>query len=178
MRLKTRLWILAVALLLLAISFKFYHCSSQYCTPAQVESTTSPVATGTVAARSAVVASQTMTIGSTTIAALIADTPALREQGLSGRDGLPDNAGMLFVFPEAGDYSFWMKGMNFDLDMIWIGSDNRVVGVSKNVPASSYPKVFFPPSAVEYVIEVPAGFSDTHDIRTGQYFSYKTANGQ
>ena len=51
---------------------------------------------------------------------LVADTPQERAVGLSGYPGLPEDAGMLFVFPEPRQPSFWMKGMEFALDLIWI----------------------------------------------------------
>ena len=44
---------------------------------------------------------------------LVADTPQERAAGLSGYAGLPENVGMLFVFPEPRQPSFWMKGMEF-----------------------------------------------------------------
>ena len=51
---------------------------------------------------------------------LVADTPQERAVGLSGYAGLPENVGMLFVFPEPRQPSFWMKGMEFSLDLVWI----------------------------------------------------------
>src|SRR4051812_1798797 len=57
----------------------------------------------------------------------LATTPTTREQGLSGRAALPENHGMLFVFDTPGVYPFWMKDMNFPIDMIWISNDMKVV---------------------------------------------------
>ena len=40
---------------------------------------------------------------------------------------------MIFVFPKDSDYAFWMKDMNFPLDMVWVSADFHVVGIEKNV---------------------------------------------
>ena len=101
------------------------------------------------------------------IKAEIADTEASREQGLSGRASLPKDSGMLFVFPNAGVYGFWMKDMRFPLDMVWIGADLKVAGVAPGVTPESYPNIFYPPSNVLYVLELPAGSAADHRIATG-----------
>lgn len=108
-----------------------------------------------------------VTLGDTTILADVSDTPALREQGLSGRKNLGEGEGMLFVFPEAAEYGFWMKDMNFPIDIVWVSADKRVVGVEKSVAPETYPKTFKPTSPVLYVLELPAGFSLRHNIDTG-----------
>jgi len=56
----------------------------------------------------------------------LALTPETQEKGLSGRSGLKDDEGMLFVFEKPDKYSFWMKDMNFPIDIIWMGEDMRV----------------------------------------------------
>jgi uncharacterized membrane protein (UPF0127 family) len=65
----------------------------------------------------------------------VADTPAERGRGLSGREMLPENSGMLFVFDTPGRYGFWMYGMKFPLDIIWIDERLRVVYFVENVTA-------------------------------------------
>ena len=47
----------------------------------------------------------------------LAITPEARAQGLSGRPSLSENEGVLFVFDKPDKYSFWMKNMNFPLDI-------------------------------------------------------------
>ena len=97
----------------------------------------------------------------------IASTPATQEKGLSGRKSLDGNTGMLFVFPRPDKYNFWMKDMNFPLDMVWIDSGKKVVAVSKNVSSDSYPNLFFPPSEVSYVLELNASSAQKFGISTG-----------
>ncbi|MHB8651755.1 MAG: DUF192 domain-containing protein [Minisyncoccota bacterium] len=109
---------------------------------------TAAVATTTVA---------TVTINGVAIKAEIADAPATREQGLSGRGGLAKNHGMLFLFDHLDRYTFWMKDMRFALDLVWIGADGRIVDITPEVLPSSYPATFSPKSPVAVVLEVPAG---------------------
>jgi uncharacterized membrane protein (UPF0127 family) len=111
--------------------------------------------------------------GTTTKATLnveIADTAEERGLGLGGRPSLDPNSGMVFVFPEPGNYNFWMKGMEFPLDFIWISSD-RIVGLSENVPPPSPNQQTLPlyhaNSPVDKVLEVNAGFVKAHNIQMG-----------
>ena len=97
----------------------------------------------------------------------VADTEATREQGLSGHAPLSKDSGMLFVFPNAGVYGFWMKDMGFPLDMVWIGADLKVSGVAPGVTPQSFPEIFYPPTDVLYVLEIPAGSAADHRLATG-----------
>ena len=86
-----------------------------------------------------------------------------REQGLSGRDGLPTNTGMYFIFEKADRHAFWMKDMKFDLDFIWI-QNGRVVYLSEHV---SNPATIYPPMPVDRVLEVPSDFVQQNHIAVG-----------
>src|SRR3989344_6562762 len=68
----------------------------------------------------------TLSIGETQLIVEIADTDVTRENGLSDRLTLPENAGMLFIFNTDDYHHFWMKDMNFPLDLIWIDDNWRV----------------------------------------------------
>lgn len=116
---------------------------------------------------------QKLTIGSKTIDIEIANTPELRNKGLSGRTSLDESSGMLFVF-DTQDVSpiFWMKDMLIPLDIIWI-DDDKVVSINKNVQAPKAGTLdrdlekYTPPTNVDYVLEVTAGFSDKNNIKIG-----------
>ncbi len=101
----------------------------------------------------------------------IVDTPAEREQGLSGRTGLGKNEGMLFVFDEEGQYGFWMKDMLFPIDIVWIASDGTVVYVVESATPESYPLAYVPPRAARYVLELPADWVRAHALSTGEKVS-------
>jgi len=102
--------------------------------------------------------------GSTTVTAELATTEAEREQGLGGRASLAEGSGMLFVFAEDGDWGIWMKDMQFPIDILFISENGSVVSVDANVSPDTYPEAFYPPLAVRYVLELPAGFAAAHGI--------------
>jgi hypothetical protein len=107
-------------------------------------------------------------LGGKTFSAEISDKQYLLERGLSYRKSIDDNKAMLFVFPKPDSYKFWMKDMNFPIDMIWLGTGKKIVHIEKNVSPETYPKAFGPNSPSMYVIEVKAGTSDTLGLSIGQ----------
>lgn len=112
----------------------------------------------------------TVTLGDTTINVEIADTDALRALGLSGRTSLEDGKGMLFVFDTPGTYGFWMKDMNFSIDMLW-ASGGKIIYTKESVSPTTFPRIFEPTSPAEYVVELPAGFLTSHELKVGDSFS-------
>ena len=109
-------------------------------------------------------------VGEARLAVEVANDDAKRQQGLSGREVLPKDGGMLFVFDEPGRYEFWMKDMRFALDMLWLAS-GQVTEVTANVPAPSSatpePVRIRPQQAVDMVIEVPAGWAAANRVSVG-----------
>ncbi len=108
-----------------------------------------------------------LTIGNTEIKVELAESQGQRERGLSGRKSLPQNQGMLFVFEKPGLYSFWMRDMEFPLDIIWLDADYQVVDMAKNALPESYPNFFVPKREALYVLEVNTGWSETNSITLG-----------
>lgn len=88
----------------------------------------------------------------------IADTEESWRRGLGERDGLCAACAMLFVFPEAGRHDFWMKGMRFPLDIVWV-LDGRVTHIERRIDPASV-ETFRPNVAADQVIEVNAGATD------------------
>ena len=89
-------------------------------------------------------------------------------QGLSGKDSLPPNHGRLFVYDHQEQYEFWMKGMKFPLDFIWI-ADHTVVNITENVPAPTglMPAIVKPYVDVDKILEVTAGTITKSGIKVG-----------
>lgn len=102
----------------------------------------------------------------------VSDDKNERSKGLADRDSLASDSGMLFVFDKADKYRFWMKGMRFSLDFIWI-LDDRVVDILKNVPnpmantQDSQLPIYGPTTKVNKVLEVNSGFVEKNNIRVG-----------
>ncbi len=107
-------------------------------------------------------------IGQAVVSVEIADTAEKRTLGLSGRTALLLNAGMLFVFDNEDYHTFWMKDMNFPLDLIWIGADMKIVDIFKNARPDTYPKYAFKPDhPAKYVLEVNAGWAEKNNVAIG-----------
>jgi uncharacterized protein len=106
-----------------------------------------------------------LTIKNTQLQVELADNQDKRRKGLGDRDKLDSNSGMLFTFPKPGFYSFWMKGMRFALDIIWI-NDGKVVDIDQDVPPNSE-SIFTPSTEVDTVLEVNAGFVSLNNIMIG-----------
>lgn len=96
-----------------------------------------------------------------------AKTSLERIEGLSGRENLRSRSGLLFIFENTGRHGFWMKDMNFPIDIIWFDENFVVIDIKKNVAPITYPEVFIPQKPAVYVLEVNAGFSEIHNINIG-----------
>ena len=114
-----------------------------------------------------------MSVGDTRFVAEIADTPELRSRGLGERDSLPEQTGMLFIFPSGQTSSFWMKGMRFPLDFVWIGADCTVVDIIEDVQHSppdtpnSELGTFESSSPAAYTFEINAGEISQFGVEVG-----------
>jgi len=105
----------------------------------------------------------------------VADTALSRMRGLSGRQSLGKDEGMLFVFPVSAQYTFWMKGMKFPLDLVWI-QNGSVIGVTMNVPTPTSTfdfATYLPPSPVSRVLEVNAGTVERLGVSIGDKIEIK-----
>lgn len=112
------------------------------------------------------------TIGSKSIQVEVVNTPEEQIKGLSGRKSLDEDFGMLFDFGDYQARTFWMKDMNFPIDIIWI-SGGKIVGVDKNVPPEDEvpQKKYYSPGPVNQVLEMNAGWFDRSGLMVGQTFS-------
>lgn len=98
---------------------------------------------------------------------MLADTQEERIRGLSGEMKLEATEGMLFVFPEDGRHGIWMKDMRFSIDVVWIDVEGKIVDFVANIAPESYPSVYEPSSPARYVLELPAKFTDLHNVKIG-----------
>ncbi len=114
----------------------------------------------------------TATVNRQVIQIEVARTPEQKQQGLSGRQSLPNDGGLLFVFDEPGQQQIWMKDMNFPIDIIWIAEDYRVIDITKNLTPDTFPERFTSSEPAQYVLEVNAGYSDELNIQIGDEFEF------
>lgn len=111
----------------------------------------------------------------TAIAVEIAADDPTREQGLMFRDQLAPNRGMVFFFPQSGNYPFWMKNTLIPLDMVWIDDQKRITHIAHNVPpCKADPCPSYDPGAfARYVLEVAAGVAGRHGLANGQTLRFE-----
>lgn len=108
-------------------------------------------------------------LGSAVFQVEVAQTQEERSRGLSGRAGMKDNQGMLFVFDQAAFQNFWMKDMKFPIDIIWMDGGFQVVDITRNLSPQTYPKTFTSLSPAKYVLEINAGLSEKNNILLGDF---------
>lgn len=105
----------------------------------------------------------------------VADTPAKREMGLMYRTDLADDRGMIFLFPNESQQSFWMKNTPRPLDMIFIGRDRKIVGiVEQATPFSLEPRTVEGKS--QFVFEINGGLSKRHGFTAGDSVQFDGFN--
>lgn len=107
-----------------------------------------------------------------TIDVEIAETDSARERGLMQRHSLPEQSGMLFLFPSTERSGFWMANTPLSLDIMFVAADSQIVDIakytrpfsSKNIPSRQ---------PYRYVVEVPAGFADNYGIVEGDRIRWR-----
>lgn len=112
---------------------------------------------------------QNLTINGRTIKIEIADETEEVIQGLSGKTSLCADCGMLFIFPDYQIRTFWMKEMNFPLDIVWI-KDEIIVGFEENIqPFDALGNIRTMTSAepVNRVLELNAGWVSKNKVNIG-----------
>ncbi len=102
-------------------------------------------------------------------------TPKDLQLGLGGRASLAEDHGMLFVFTKEDRHAFWMKGMQFSLDIIWLDAQGKIVTIEQNLtPCTPDACPSYAPSDKSlYVLEVNAHFTQNHHWQTGQQLEIK-----
>jgi hypothetical protein len=101
------------------------------------------------------------------ITAEIADTAEERAQGLMFRESLPPDRGMLFIFEQPQQVSFWMKDTFISLDIIFIDEDFQIVNIARETEPLQTNQLYPSDGEVLYVLEVNAGFSDEYNYSVG-----------
>ncbi|MEI7473484.1 MAG: DUF192 domain-containing protein [bacterium] len=99
----------------------------------------------------------------------VADNDKDRETGLMNRKTLSEHQGMLFLFDKTQEVYFWMKNVNFPLDMLFVRK-NKIVNFYSKVPTCKATTCPIYPSSeqVDSVIELKSGFCEKYKIKIGQ----------
>ncbi len=110
--------------------------------------------------------------GTVTVSVDLAQTPEQRRVGLMHRKALSPNHGMAFIFPTEDIQTFWMKDTPLFLDMVFINSQHKIVGIIHNAePGTLDVRQIASPS--RYVIEVQGGFCKRYGIHKGGVVAFR-----
>ncbi len=112
-----------------------------------------------------VVRTHELNVGGVTVIAEIADTPALRERGLMERDSLPENHGMLFVYPDEQQRSFWMRNTPMALDIAFLDRNGTIINIETMRPNDD--TSHYSEGPMMYALEMEAGWFEAHGIEAG-----------
>lgn len=99
----------------------------------------------------------------------IAESNNQLQYGLMFRKEMPDDHGMIFVFPEPQYIVMWMKNTFLPLDMVFFDSQNRIVAIHENAVPHDETRIA-PDVKGKYVLEINAGLAKTWGLQTGDQF--------
>lgn len=95
----------------------------------------------------------------------VANTSASRRQGLMNRRMLSKNSGMLFVFPQPGRYSMWMKDTYIPLSVAFINAQGVILNIEKMQPLSE--TVHHSIGLAKYALEMNASWFAEKNVVAG-----------
>jgi uncharacterized membrane protein (UPF0127 family) len=101
-----------------------------------------------------------------TLTVELAATPAARGCGLSHREELPQNQGMLFIFPEAGPQTFWMKDTRIPLSIAFLDDSGKIINIQDMVPMQTDVR-YHSSGPAKYALEVNQGWFKRNGIEAG-----------
>jgi len=96
----------------------------------------------------------------------IAHTPDTRACGLSNRQTLAENAGMLFIFPNTRPRTFWMKDTHMPLSIAFIDEAGRIIRIHRMQAEQTY-TTYSSVQPARYALEVNQGWFSLHNIKPG-----------
>jgi uncharacterized membrane protein (UPF0127 family) len=105
----------------------------------------------------------------------VADTPEKRRTGLSETATLADGEGMLFVHPDEGRHTYWMRGMSFPLDIVFATADGEVTTIHHAAKPDELDGYGDFPGRGTYVLEVPRGYTNTTGLGVGDCLAVPAA---
>ncbi|HNQ01419.1 MAG: DUF192 domain-containing protein [Syntrophobacterales bacterium] len=105
-------------------------------------------------------------VGKTALWVEVADTLEKQERGLMFRRSLPENEGMLFVYREPIELSFWMRNTLIPLDIAFVGADGVILNIHQAHPLDES-VLYRSAGAAKYVIETNRGWFARHGIGPG-----------
>lgn len=103
----------------------------------------------------------------------IALTEEEKAEGLMSRGFLEEDKGMIFIYNQEGNYSFWMKNTLIALDIIWINSKKEVVYIEHEAqPCNENCEILSPGKNARYVLEINSGLAEKLNINIGDEVNF------
>ena len=89
------------------------------------------------------------------------------------RDAMPENHGMLFIFPNEAPRSFWMRNTRIPLDIFYFDAQLLLVSVAENARPCRVERCPVYPSdgAAQYVLELNAGLASELGVQPGDHLA-------
>jgi uncharacterized membrane protein (UPF0127 family) len=106
-----------------------------------------------------------LTIGKSSVAAEVASTEGQRETGLMNRRMLPEDRGMLFVFPEIALHAMWMMNTYVPLSVAFLDRDGVIINIEDMQPQTQDTHPAARPA--RYALEVNQGWFRKRGIKPG-----------
>lgn len=102
----------------------------------------------------------------------IAETDSARGRGLMERSEIPENTGMLFIFPQADPQAFYMMNTPRSLDIQFYGADSSLVNIAYDTVPYTLDNVYSDGPA-QFVVEVAAGVSRSIGLVPGDRITWE-----
>ena len=102
----------------------------------------------------------------------VADTDSTRQRGLMQRTEIPDDTGMLFVFPYAQRQGFYMANTPRSLDIQFYGPDSTLLNVAENTTPFD-PTSVYSEGPAQFVVEVAAGLTRRWGLVAGDKITWE-----
>ena len=97
----------------------------------------------------------------------IADNPVQRYMGLRGRKSMPEDQGMLFVYPAEAPRTFTMANTPIPLSIAFIDSERRIIDIQDMEPLDDEPPGYVSAEPAQYALEVNQGFFGERGVKVG-----------
>ena len=105
--------------------------------------------------------------GSVEVEVEVADDMDEMAKGLMGRTALAEDAGMLFVYPEERELSFWMRDTLIPLSIAFMDGEGRIVDIQDMKAMDDRPPHYTSAEPARYALEVNVGFFDERGVEVG-----------
>ncbi len=114
----------------------------------------------------------TIGVGGANLTVEVADDPLERSLGLMYRESLPENRGMLFVYPDEQPRAFWMKNTRIPLSIAFADAGGTIIAIMDMIPDDGRTR-YRSPGPAKYALEVNQGWFENNGVKVGSELRLK-----